>query len=425
LDAIVDYLPSPKDIKPVQGYDPADHENIITREANDKEPFCAYVFKIMSDPYVGKLSYIRVYSGHIKSGDQVYNVWTGKKERINRFLRMHANSREEISDIYTGDIAAVVGLKNAKTGDTLTVENAPVLLEKLVFPDPVISMAIEPKTKADQDKLLATLARLEEEDPTFLAKYDEDTGQMIISGMGELHLEIIVDRLMREFGIKVNVGKPQVTYKETITRQAEYEAVYEKQVAGKDLFARVCLSISPGDQGAGLVFQNIIKADAVPEIMIKAIESGLSDAMQSGVLAGYRMDDIKVVLTGGLYDELRSTEASFRIAANIALKEAVRRGHPTLMEPVMKLEVVCPDDYTGDIINDFNSRRGKIENIAVDRGLKVISGLVPMSEIFGYATSLRSMSQGRASHTLQFSHYSIVPIEVSNSIVGRIGGQIF
>lgn len=424
LDAIVDYLPSPRDVRPVEGHDPKNTDEVLMREASDKEPFCGLVFKLMSDPYVGKLSFMRVYSGHVKTGDQVYNVTSGKRERIQRVLRMHANDREDIKEVFTGDIVAVVGMRSARTGDTLADENHPILLEKMEFPDPVISIAIEPKTKADQDRLSAALERLEEEDPTFHVNSDSESGQTLISGMGELHLEVIVDRLMREFNIKANVGKPQVTYKETITRPAEYEYRYEKQIGGRDQFGHVVIRVEPGEPGSGFIFKNALRSDEIPEVYIKDIQAGLSDAMQAGVIAGYKMDDITVLLVRGSYDENASDEIAYRIAAGTALKEGVRRAGPALMEPIMKLEVVCPVEYTGDIINDINARRGRIEGIDIRGELKVIDAFIPLSEAFGYATSVRSMSQGRATHTLQVSHYEIVPKEVSERIIGRITGVL-
>ncbi|HOT45343.1 MAG TPA: elongation factor G [Spirochaetota bacterium] len=425
LEAIVDYLPSPRDIKPVEGHNPKNTEEIITREASDKEPFCGLVFKLMSDPYVGKLSYLRVYSGHMKTGDQVFNVTTGKKERVQRCLRMHANDREDIKEVFTGDIVAVVGLRSARTGDTLADENNPILLEKMEFPDPVISVAIEPKTKADQEKLETALRRLEEEDPTFHVNSDPESGQTLISGMGELHLEIIVDRITREFNIQANVGKPQVTYKETITRTAESESRYEKQIGGKDQFGHVVIRMEPGQPGTGLVFRNELKGEEIPAAFIKDVEAGLADAMQAGVIAGYKMDDVAVALTGGSYNETASIPMAYRIAANNAFKEGARKAGPALMEPVMKLEVVCPDEYTGDVINDINSRRGRIENINIRGMLKVVDAFVPLSEVFGYATSVRSMSQGRATHTLQVSHYEIVPKEITDRIIGRMTGVYY
>jgi len=423
LDAIVDYLPSPKDVPVISGHDVKDHDTMIPREASDKEAFCALVFKIISDPHVGKLSYIRVYSGHIKAGDSIFNVTAGKKERVNRFLRMHANDRESVSEIYTGDIIAVVGLKTGRTGDTITLENGQILLEKMEFPDPVISVAIEPKTKADQEKLISTLGRLEDEDPTFKADNNSDTGQLIISGMGELHLDIIVDRLIREFNIQANVGKPQVTYKETVTAAADSDMKYEKQIAGKDQFGHVKIKIEPSGKGEGFVFENKLPPGNIPEEFFSDIEGGLSDGMQAGVIAGYKMDDIKVTLVDGSFDENSSIGTAYRIAAGMAFREGAKKASPALMEPVMKLEIVSPDEYTGDIINDLNSRRGKIEGIDIRAELKVVDAVVPLSEMFGYATSIRSMSQGRASHTLQFSHYDRVPGTITDNIVARMSGR--
>jgi len=425
LDAVVDYLPSPRDLKEVQGHDPKNPEDIITIQADDKELFSGLVFKISSDPYVGKLSYIRVYSGHINAGDMIFNITNNKKERVNRFLRMHANDREDIKEIFTGDIVAVVGLKSARTGDTLAGKENLILLEKMEFPDPVISIAIEPKTKADQDKLNNALSRLEEEDPTFHVKTDADTGQLLISGMGELHLDIIVDRLLREFNVQANVGKPQVTYKETITKTAEATYEYERQIGGKNQYAGVSIYIEPAGPGAGFIFENALKGEDVPEEFIDDIRSGFEDSMTAGLLAGYKMDDIKAVLTGGAFRENESVDVAYRIAANYCLKEAVRKASPTLMEPIMKLELVCPEEYMGDIINDMNSRRGKIESINIRGKQKVVDALVPLSEMFGYATSVRSMSQGRALPTLQFSHYEAVPDEITDKIIGRIRGSIY
>ncbi len=425
LDAVVDYLPSPKDIKAVEGHNPNNLEEIISREASDKESFCGLVFKIMSDPHVGKLSYIRVYSGHLKSGESILNLTTGKKDRVNRFLRMHANDREEISEIFTGDIVALIGLKNVRTGDTLCVENAPILLEKMDFPEPVISIAIEPKTKSDQEKLLIALRRLEEEDPTFIVNADSESGQMLISGMGELHLEIIVDRLLREFNIQANVGKPQVTYKETITKSATSDFKYERQVAGKEQFGHVKLDIEPALPGTGLVFENGLKSGEIPDNLIPFIESGVRDAMGSGVIAGYKMDDIKVILSGGSYNEAISVDVAYRIAAAQALRDGAKKASPSLMEPVMKLEIVVPDEFTGDVINDVNSRRGRIESIDIRGSLKVIDAFVPLSEVFGYATSVRSMSQGRASHTLKFFRFELVPKEVMDKLVARMMGTSY
>lgn len=425
LDAIVEYLPSPRDVKPVEGHNPKKLEEVEKREANDKEPFSALAFKIMSDPYVGRLSYIRVYSGHVRTGDTVLNVSDGKKERIGRILRMHANDREEVSEVYTGDIVALVGLKTARTGDTLCDEKSPILLEKMQFPDPVISIAIEPRSKADQEKMNAALRRLEDEDPTFRVKIDEDTGQNLISGMGELHLEIIIDRLTREFNVSANIGKPQVAYKETITRKVEMENRYERQIGGKNQFGHVVLVLEPGKPGTGIQFENRLQAGVLPDAFIPVIESGVRDAMEAGVLAGYRMVDIKTTLTGGSYNEADSVDVAYRIAATMAVKDGARKAEPTLLEPIMKLEVVVPDEYMGDIISDINSRRGKIDGIDMQGQLRVIDAHVPLSEVFGYATGVRSLSQGRASHTLQFSHYDQVPKTITDTIVARLTGRLY
>lgn len=425
LDAIVAYLPSPRDVVAVEGHNPKHHEEILHREANDKEPFSALVFKIMSDPYVGKLSYVRVYSGTKKTGDVVLNVTGSKKERIGRILRMHANDREDVQEVYTGDIVAFVGLKTVRTGDTLCDEHDPILLEKMQFPEPVISIAIEPKTKTDQDKLNIALRKLEDEDPSFRVKIDDETGQNIISGMGELHLEVIIDRLTRDFNVSANVGKPQVAYKETITKKVESEFTYERQIGGKNQFGRVVLELEPLKPGSGIQFTNRLKGAEIPENYISHIESGARDAMEAGVLAGYRMVDVGVTLIGASYDESDSIDIAYRIAATMAVKDGARKADPSLLEPVMKLEVVVPDEYTGDIINDINSRRGKIEKIDLRGQLKVIDAYVPLSEIFGYATGLRSISQGRASHTLLFDHYDLVPRNITDAIIGRLTGRLY
>jgi elongation factor G len=421
LDGIVDYLPSPRDVMAVKGNNPMRDDEIITREANDKEPFCALVFKIRSDPYVGKLSYVRVYSGSIKVGDTILNVSQNKKERIGRILRMHADDREDIKELYTGDIVALVGLKSVRTGDTLANTGAPILLEKMEFPEPVIAIAIEPRTKADQDKLNSALKRLEDEDPTFKVKVDSETGQNIIAGMGELHLEIIIDRMLREFKVQANVGKPQVAYKETITKRVESEYKYEKEIGGKNQYGHVIIELEPVKPGSGLIFENRLDGNEIPEEFISHVKEGIVDGMAAGILAGYEMVDIKVLLIGGSYDENDSVDLAYRIAANLALKEGVRKAEPALLEPIMKLEVV---EYTGDVINDINTKRGKLEKLDMLGKLRVIDAYVPLAEVFGYATSVRSLSQGRASHTLQFSHYDVVPRDITDTIVGRIIGRI-
>ncbi len=424
LDAITDYLPSPRDVLPVQGHSIKDDGELIVREADDTEPFCALVFKIRSDPYVGKLAYARVYSGNISAGDTVLNVSMNKKERIGRILRMHANDREDVKELHAGDIAALVGLKSVRTGDTLAGTDNPLLLEKMEFPEPVISVAIEPRTKADREKLDMALSRIEDEDPTFRVKMDSETGQNIISGMGELHLEIITDRLLREFKVRANVGKPQVAYKETITASVVSESTYEKEIGGKNQYGHVIIEMGSADPGSGLVFEDRLKDNEIPQEFIADIREGLGDGMAAGVLAGYEMVDVRVSLIGGSYRVGESVGIAYRIAANAALKDGARRAEPTLLEPIMKLEVVVPEEYTGDVINDINTRRGKVEKLDMRGLLRVINAHIPLAEVFGYATSVRSMSQGRASHTLQFSHYDIVPRGITDNIVDRIMGRV-
>ncbi len=425
LDAVIDYLPSPKDVGAVKGHDPKNLENIITREPEDKEPLSALLFKIHSDPYVGKLSFIRIYSGELKVGDSVLCVNSGKKERIQKILRMHANDREEVKEAFSGDIVALVGMKFSRTGDTLTAESNPVILEKMDFPDPVISVAIEPKTKADQDKLFQSLDRLMEEDPTFQVKKDPDTGQNLISGMGELHLEIIADRLIREFSVNANVGKPQVTYKETVSSEAVVEKLYEHIISGKNNKALVKIRVIPNSNGAGIAFTNTLSPEILAPNLVQAVSEGVNDASQAGVLAGFKMDDIIVELVGAEYFENESTELSYRIAVNMALKEACQKANPVLLEPIMRLEVVLPDEYTGDVINDISTRKGRVESINMRGHLKVVDAYVPLSEMFGYSTSVRSISQGRASYTMQFSRYEIVPKNKAEMIVNRIMGRVF
>jgi elongation factor G len=416
IDAIVDYLPSPKDIPSIKGNDAQHDDVILERHPDDKEPFCALCFKIMTDAYVGKLCYVRVYSGHVSVGESILNVNKQKKERIQRILRMHANDREDIKELYTGDIAAIVGFKFAQTGDTITSVDAPIVLGKMEFPEPVISIAIEPKTRADLEKLHMILKRLVDEDPTIFVKVDEESGQTVLSGMGELHLEIIVDRLQREFNISVNIGKPQVAYKETVSATAKAEGVFEKEIAGKLQYGHVLLEVSPCD--SHFEFISKLKNVAIPDIFIKEIEMGCRDALNSGVIAGYEMTRIRVIVEDAKYREDVSVDHAYRIATTMAFRDAVKKAAPVLLEPIMKLEVVVPDEYMGDIINDINARRGKIENIDIRGMLKVIDAYVPLSEAFGYATAVRSLSQGRASHTLQFNHYEVVPQFVMEKIIG-------
>ncbi len=421
LDAVVDYLPSPLDIPPVKGKTPDGVE--VVRLVSDDEPFAALAFKIMTDPYVGQLTYFRVYSGKMESGSYVYNSTKGKKERIGRLLKMHANKREDIKEVLAGDIAAAVGLKYTTTGDTLCDENNPVILEAMEFPEPVISIAVEPKTKADQEKLGTSLQKLAMEDPSFRVKTDEETGQTIISGMGELHLEIIIDRLMREFKVEANVGKPQVAYKETITTKAQAEGKYIRQTGGRGQYGHCWLSIEPLEPGSGFIFENKIVGGVIPKEYIPAIEKGVREAMELGVLAGYPVIDLKVTLFDGSYHEVDSSEMAFKIAASMAFKEAFMKAKPILLEPIMKVEVVTPENFMGDVMGDLNSRRGRIQGMEMRGNAQVINCFVPLAEMFGYATDLRSMTQGRATYTMQFSHYEPVPANISEQILKLRAGK--
>jgi elongation factor G len=419
LDAVIDYLPSPLDVPPMQGLDPKSGEE-VTREPADDEPFSALAFKVMSDPYVGKLTYFRVYSGKIKAGDRVLNTTTGKTERVGRILQMHANHREEREEIGAGEIAAGVGLKSTTTGDTLSVESAPIVLESMTFPDPVISVAVEPKSKADQDKLGNGLARLAEEDPTFRVATDEETGQTIISGMGELHLEIIVDRLKREFSVEANVGRPQVAYRETVGRPAEkIQGKFVRQTGGSGQYGDAVINLLPQEPGAGYEFVDKIVGGKIPKEYIKPIDEGIREAMGSGILAGYPVVDVKVELIDGSYHDVDSSERAFKIAGSMAFKEAMKRAKPKLLEPMMAVEVTTPEDYLGDVMGNLNSRRGRIENMAPVGNAQVIKALVPLSEMFGYATDLRSMTQGRADFTMQFDRYEEVPASIATEITDQ------
>jgi elongation factor G len=422
LDGVVDYLPSPQDIPPVRGVNPENGEE-IERKASDSEPFAALAFKIMTDPYVGKLCFFRVYSGVLTSGSYVYNATKGRRERIGRILQMHANHREEIAEVLTGDIAAAVGLKDTTTGDTLCLEDKAVVLESMQFPEPVISVAIEPKTKADQDKMGASLAKLSEEDPTFRMHTDQETGQTIISGMGELHLEIIVDRLLREFKVQANVGKPQVAYKETIRSSVKAEGKFVRQSGGRGQYGHVWVEFEPQEPGAGFEFISKIVGGAVPKEYIPPVEAGIREAMQNGILAGYPLVDIQATIFDGSYHDVDSSEMAFKIAGSIALKNAAAKANPALLEPVMKVEVVVPEEYMGDVIGDMNARRGKIEGLEARAGAQVIRGFVPLAEMFGYATVLRSKTQGRGTYTMQFSHYEEVPRSVGEEIIARAQGR--
>ena len=418
LDAVIDYLPSPLDVPPVSGIDPKS-EVELTREASLEAPFAALVFKVMSDPFVGKLTYFRVYSGQIRAGDRVTNTTNGKTERIGRILQMHANHREEREDIGAGEIAAAVGLKSSTTGDTLAVQSAPIVLESMTFPDPVIHVAIEPKTKADQDKLGAGLQRLSEEDPTFRVRTDDETGQTIIAGMGELHLEIIVDRLLREFKVDANVGRPQVAYRETVGKPAEkVQGRFVRQTGGSGQYGDAVINLLPQQPGEGYEFVDKIVGGKIPKEYIPAIDQGIQEAMQSGILAGYPVVDVKVELIDGSYHDVDSSERAFKIAGSMAFKEAMKRAKPKLLEPVMAVEVVTPEDYLGDIMGNLNSRRGRVEHLEPLGSGQVIKSSVPLAEMFGYATDVRTMSQGRATFTMQFDRYEEVPQSIASEIIG-------
>ena len=417
LDAVIDYMPSPVDIPPIKGVNPKTDEP-TERKASDEEPFSALAFKIMTDPFVGKLCFFRVCSGTAKKGASVYNSVKNDRERLGRILLMHANHRQDLEEVYSGDIAAAVGLKNTTTGDTLCDERYPVVLESMEFPEPVIRVAIEPKTKAGQEKMGIALAKLAEEDPTFRTYTDEETGQTIIAGMGELHLEIIVDRLLREFKVEANVGKPQVAYKETISRSADVDHKYSRQSGGKGQYGHVKIRISPNEPGAGYVFENKIVGGAIPKEYIPAVDQGIQGAMQSGVLAGYNVVDVRVELYDGSYHEVDSSEMAFKIAASMAFKEAMRKADPVLTEPIMKVVVTVPEDYMGDVIGDLNSRRGAIQSMEARTGAQEITAFVPLSEMFGYATDLRSKTQGRGVYSMEPSHYTEVPKSVSEAIIG-------
>jgi elongation factor G len=418
LDAIVAYLPSPLDVPPVEGADPRTGES-RTRKADDNAPFSALVFKLISDKHVGHLTYLRVYSGHLETGDQVLNVRRDRKERIGRLLQMHANKRQEIPEVFAGDIVAVVGLKSASTGDTLCDPKHPIAIEAMEFPEPVLAIAIEPKTQADMDRLGDSLDRLAQEDPSFRVSTDPETGQTLISGMGELHLEIICDRLLREFKVDANVGPPQVAYKETLTRPVRAEGRYIKQTGGSGDYGVVTIEVEPNEAGQGFAFTDGTKGGVVPKEFIPAVRQGCEEALQSGELAGYPVVDVKVRLLDGQYHEVDSSERSFKIAGSLAIKEAMRRGEPVLLEPIMRVEVVTPDDFVGAVQGDLNSRRGRLTGIDSRAGAQVIQGEVPLAAMFGYVNSLRSMTQGRATYTMQFSHYAPVPAAVTAKIVNR------
>jgi len=420
LDAVVDYLPSPDDLPPVSGSNP-ETGAVEQRKLKDDEPFAGLAFKIMADPYVGKLVFFRVYSGTLRSGSYVLNASTGKRERVGRILLMHANHREDVDQVFSGDIAAIVGLKDISTGDTICDDKHPILLESLEFPEPVINLAVEPKTKADQDKLGYALQRLAEEDPTFRVYTDQETGQTIIAGMGELHLEIIVDRLLREFKVEANIGKPQVAYRETITKAVKAEGKFVRQTGGRGQYGHVVLEVEPNERGAGFLFENKIVGGVVPKEYIAPVEAGIKEAMLAGVMAGFPVVDVKVTLVDGSYHEVDSSELAFKIAGSIGFKEACRKAAPVILEPVMKLEVVTPDDFLGDVMGDINARRGRIEGMEQRGNTQIVRGYVPLAEMFGYATSLRSMTQGRAQHTMSFAYYEQVPPALAEEIIHSAG----
>ncbi|USK34016.1 elongation factor G [Bacillus sp. F19] len=422
LDAVLDYLPSPLDVPAIKGTLP-DSEDEVVRESSDEGPFSALAFKVMTDPYVGKLTFFRVYSGVLNSGSYVQNSTKGKRERVGRILQMHANSREEISTVYAGDIAAAVGLKDTTTGDTLCDEKNLVILESMNFPEPVISLSVEPKSKADQDKMSTALTKLSEEDPTFKAHTDTETGQTIISGMGELHLDIIVDRMRREFKVEANVGAPQVAYRETFRGSAKVEGKFARQSGGRGQFGHVWVEFEPNEEGKGFEFQNKVVGGTVPREYVPAVAAGLEDSMKNGVLAGYPLIDVKATLVDGSYHDVDSSEMAFKIAASMALKNAVSKCNPVILEPVMKVEVVIPDEYMGDIMGDITSRRGRVEGMEARGNAQVVRAMVPLSEMFGYATALRSNTQGRGTFSMHFDHYEEVPKSISEEIIKKNKGE--
>ncbi|MDD4572314.1 MAG: elongation factor G [Clostridia bacterium] len=421
LDAIVDYMPSPTDVEQIKGVNPNTEEE-EERPSDDKKPFAALAFKIMTDPYVGKLTYFRVYSGVLKSGSYVYNSTKGKRERIGRLLQMHANSREECDEIYAGDIVAAIGLKDTTTGDTLCDENAPIILESMEFPDPVIDVAIEPKTVADQEKMGIALQKLSDEDPTFRVHTDPETNQTIIAGMGELHLEIIVDRLLREFKVQANVGKPQVSYKETIRKACKGVGKYVRQTGGHGQYGHCVVEFEPQEPGTGFVFENKIVGGVIPKEFIAPIEAGIKEALDAGLLAGYQVVDVKATVVDGSYHDVDSSEVAYKIAGSMAFKDGCKNAGPVLLEPVFKVEVVVPEEYMGEVMGNISSRRGRIEGMEARNGLQVIRGFVPLAEMFGYATDLRSRTQGRGTYVMQFSHYEEVPKNVAEEVIEKRRG---
>ncbi|MDH5760977.1 MAG: elongation factor G [Gemmatimonadota bacterium] len=423
LDGVIDYLPSPLDIPAIKGHLPHHDETFEEREASDDAPFSALAFKIMTDPYVGKLTFFRVYSGSLPSGSYVQNATKDKRERVGRILQMHANKREELEEVYAGDIAAAIGLKDVKTGDTLCVETHPIILEAMQFPEPVIAVAVEPKTKADQDKLGNGLSKLADEDPTFRVYTDPETSQTIIAGMGELHLEIIVDRLKREFSVEANIGRPQVAYRETIRKRAEnVHGKFVRQTGGRGQYGHVVINIEPGETGSGFVFEDKIVGGVIPREYISSVEQGIKESLDNGVLAGYPIIDVRVELIDGSYHDVDSSEMAFKIAGSMALKEGVRKASPAILEPIMDVEVVTPAEYMGDLIGDLSSRRGRVGGMTERAGARVIGASVPLGEMFGYSTTLRSLSQGRAVYTMQFAHYDEVPKSKSEEIMAAYSG---
>jgi elongation factor G len=424
LDAIVDYLPSPVDVPPIKGFDPnKGPEAIVERPASDDAAFSALGFKIMTDPFVGQLTFIRVYSGVMTSGSSVYNATKQKTERLGRLLKMHANKREEIKEVYAGDIAAAVGLKTVTTGDTICDEKHPIVLESMDFPEPVISLAIEPKTKVDQEKLGQGLGKLMAEDPTFRVKTDVQTGEVVIAGMGELHLEIIVDRLKREFGVEATVGRPQVAYKETVTRPADGEMKYAKQTGGRGQYGHVKIHLYPGEPGSGYVFENETTQGSIPKEFIKPVDEGIKEALTRGVLAGYPVDDVRIELYDGSYHDVDSSEMAFKIAGSMAFQDAAKKAKPVLLEPVMRVEVVVPKEHMGDVMGNLSSRRGQIQSQEDRGGTQIINARVPLAEMFGYATDLRSRTQGRATYSMHFDRYEQAPNHVSEEVVARVQGK--
>jgi len=424
LDAVVDFLPSPLDINggQISGHHP-NLKDTIVRKVRDDEKFTALAFKIMTDPFVGRLTYFRIYTGSVKAGSYLYNSSSDKKERIGRVLRMHANHREDVDEGFSGDILAAIGFKNTRTGDTLCDEDDPIILEKMVFPEPVIHQAIEPKTKADQEKMGEAMQKLSEEDPTFRITTNEETGQTIIGGMGELHLEIIVDRMKREFKVEANVGRPQVAYKETIRKKVEAEGKFIRQSGGKGQFGHVWIELEPNEKGKGYEFEDAIVGGVIPREFIKPVSVGIQEAMKNGILAGYPVEDVKVKLFDGSYHDVDSSEMAFKIAGSIAFQAAAKKANPVILEPIMAVEVVTPEEYLGDVMGDLNSRRGKIEGITPRKDAQVVKAMVPLSEMFGYATQMRSMTQGRALYTMQFSHYDETPKSISEQIIEKVKGK--